>query len=104
MSVTNARLRQAIHEAGLPEPAAGKVHLCGIRIGPQGSNKYDDLILAFGNVSDSFPCTVDPGATWSKHPGNPNGAAHLTWGRWRYKPGLHKGKPALVQAAPVTVR
>ena len=102
--LSNQIIRAAIAQAGLPDPAPGELHLCGVRVGAQGSDRYDDLLFVFGSRLDSFPCTVDPGRTFSAHPENPQGCAHLTWGRWRYRQGLHKGKPALVQAAPVTVR
>jgi hypothetical protein len=102
--ITNSIIRAAIERAGLPEPEPGRLHLCGVRVGAQGSDRYDDLLLVFGTELHSFPCTVDPGRTFTLRPEHPQGCAHLTWGRWRYRIGTHKGRAALVQAAPVTVR
>lgn len=115
ISLTNALLRAYIEDAFHVEAPAGVLNLFGVRGARPASadsieviwnikNRYLDTVGTFGTVLRLFPATVDPGATWTKHPSNPKGAAHLVPGHWRYQLGLHKGRPALVQAAPVTVR
>lgn len=57
-------------------------------------------------LEDAFPCSVDPGVYFLKNLMNPNGAAIIAPGQYRgaYELGKHKGREALVQVAPVTVR
>lgn len=57
-------------------------------------------------TESAFPCSVDPGTYFLKHLENPKGCAMLAPGQYRsaYQLGWHKGRRALVQVGPVTVR
>lgn len=117
--LTNDVVRQFIKAQLKVEPPPGALHLCGLRgVIPDRSlpagevgitlsvntpNRYNDTILTFGTHLETFLASVDPGITWTMHPSNPAGCAHLMDGVWRYQIGIHKGYPALVEAAPVTV-
>jgi hypothetical protein len=54
----------------------------------------------------SWPCATRPGRPYLEKPMNPEGTAILEPGRHKlsHRRGLHKGRPALVQMGPVTVR
>lgn len=43
--------------------------------------------------------TTEPGRYYTLTKPHPLGAAHLVWGHHLYKPGTHRGKPALVSAS-----
>jgi hypothetical protein len=43
--------------------------------------------------------TTEPGRYYTRIDPHPAGAAHLMWGHHLYKPGKHRGKPALVSAS-----
>lgn len=115
LTLTNDLLRDYIVERlGQPRPEPGRLHLVGIRgTLPVGTrdlrpvanvpNRYNDAIGCFGTHLELFTGTVDPGSTWTLNPSNPEGCAHLLNGRWEYRLGLHRRKPALVQAAAVKV-
>ncbi|HTE19112.1 MAG TPA: hypothetical protein VK689_12115 [Armatimonadota bacterium] len=113
IQLNNQLLRRYLQSLGYSVPDA-QLHLIGIRgavpTGPDTlqlvenvPNRYNDSIGTFGTHLQMFRGSVDPGATWTENPSNPNGCAHLLNGAWRYRRGLHRGKPALVQAAPVKV-
>ncbi len=53
-----------------------------------------------------WPCATRPGVPFLVDPVNPKGAAVIEPGQYRlsHRRGLHKGRPALVQIRPVTVR
>lgn len=53
----------------------------------------------------SWPCATRPGRSYLEKPMNPEGTALIAPGRHArsHARGLHKGRPALVQVAPVTV-
>jgi hypothetical protein len=113
--LSNAYLRTAAERLYHHEPALGRLHLFGIRaaspVGPTTVerhapqfDRFEDTIGTFGTELRLWPATVDPGRTWTLHPMQPGGAAHLEPGRWLFKRGLHRGHAALVQAGPVTVR
>ena len=71
------------------------------------TNEFDDIIgIAYKNDFDFveiFKATTDAGKYWLKNPMNRKGTAILVEGQYKYKLGLHKGKEALVQKAPVKV-
>lgn len=113
LTLNNDRIRRYLASIGYEAPLE-RLHLLGIRsASPVGSetielheersNQYDDTLCVFGSGFALFPATVDPGRTWTRKPSNPRGAAHLKFGAYDYQRGLHRGKPALVQAGPVTV-
>lgn len=54
----------------------------------------------------AWACSADPGRYYLRNPENPRGAAILAPGQYRaaYELGKHKGRDALRQVAPVTVR
>lgn len=53
----------------------------------------------------TWPCTTDPTSYWLAHPMRPEGTAILVPGQYprSHAPGLHHGRPALVQVGPVRV-
>lgn len=72
-------------------------------------DRYNDTLVLFGQGSAGQPVcrcflgTVDPGRYWTQHPEPQRGCAHLLNGQYRYTLGRHKGYPALVQAAKVSI-
>jgi hypothetical protein len=115
LTLTNARIREALAALGYPAPAPGQLHLLGVRgavpvsanvlrPGANHLDRYDDSLVLFGTTLHAYRATVDPGKRYTDQPQNAAGCAHLVNGYWRYQRGLHKGIPALIQAAPVTVR
>lgn len=73
-------------------------------------DKFDDWITLSWGVDNQwfmhrYPATTVPGRYWLENLMNPKGAAILAPGQYfdAYEQGLHKGKPALVQVAPVKV-
>ena len=65
---------------------------------------FDDLFCrCIGDMVTSFRGSTDPGRHYILNPINPDGCARLQIGLWWYQLGTHRGRPALVQAAPVTV-
>lgn len=114
LNLTNDLIRRAVSAAGFGIPAPNRLHLLGVRgatplspislrPGPNVPDRYNDSLVVFGTSLRAFLASVDPGAGPTQHPSNPAGCAHLVNGHWVYQLGLHKGHPALVQAAPVTV-
>lgn len=112
--MTVEQLRSKVISAGYTffEQGDYNVNLVGIRTSKQGdkvSNRFDDFIYLAYKVHGSwvireYAITTDYGWTYAKEKlGNPQGTALLMPGRWKYKLGFHHGKPALVQAGPVTV-
>lgn len=112
--LTNAMIRAAIQRLGYPDPEVGKLHILGLRgATPDGlvavkqvpnlPDRYNDTICVFGSALVPMAGSVDPGATFTRSPLHPQGCAHLLNGAWLYKRGLHKGRRALVQAAPVRI-
>jgi len=115
IELTNALLREVIAAQGWAAPASGRLHLYGVRgavpvshdtlvVNQNLPDQYNDAMGCFGSYLSAYKATTDPGAHFTRHPSNKQGAAHLRPGDWRYKRGLHKGRKALVQAAPVSVR
>lgn len=122
ITLTNSIIRDYVQHLGHPRPADGVLHLVGFRsASPYGAegiaisihepafDRFDDAVGYFGSDLEIYVSTVDPGATWTRRPPNPRGAAHLLGLEDGGKPytygfGLHKGRPALVQAGTVTVR
>lgn len=114
IQLSNALIRAAIQRLGYPDPEVGKLHILGLRGATPTSateitrcenlpDRYNDVICTFGTTLFLAKATVDPGATYTRTPLHPKGAAHLLNGCWTHKRGLHKGRPALVQAAPVRI-
>jgi hypothetical protein len=118
--ISNRILRDAIAKRGFPPPSEDATHLFGIRGAvpwepptPDGKfylslktnvvDQWNDTLGVFGQVFGRWKGTVDPGLIYTQDPLNTSGCAHLQDGRWQYTDGLHKGNPAFVQAAPVTV-
>ena len=86
------------------------VNLVAIRADDRRPLAFDDSLVCFYRVAREWrahvwPCTTDPGTMLLHRPINPKGAAVLKPGQYRgsHRLGLHKGRPALVQASPVTV-
>ena len=83
----------------------------GIRALPFHPDRFDDLLaIAYTDIAGNprvfaAPASTDPGLIYIKQPISPAGCAFLKPGRYpaAYKLGLHKGSPALVQSAPMTV-
>jgi hypothetical protein len=114
LALTNSRIRGYLATLGYA-PGPELLHLLGVsgavpvapdtlELRPERLDVWDSAIGCFGTVLALYLGTTDPGAYYTRNPQNPQGAAHLIDGRWLYTRGLHKGKPALVQAAAVTVR
>lgn len=81
------------------------LNLIGIRAYPGVVNRFDDLICLAYKVSGvwtlkKYASTTDPGLYYLNNPMNVTGTAILKEGQYRgaFKLGLHKGRPALVQA------
>lgn len=70
---------------------------------PNDPNRYNDLLVLYGPELEFYPASVDPGLHFQNNPVHVEGCAHLLNGQWLYKPGQHRGHPALVQAGPVKV-
>lgn len=84
------------------------LNLFGLRNSSNIPDSFDDIICVcwidergIENIL-SFPATTDPGLYYLKNPINVKGTGILDYGQHRkiWKPGLHKGKPALVQVTP----
>lgn len=112
--LANDMIRAALARLGHPAPEPGRLHLLGIRGATPTSateitrienlaDRYNDTITPFGSEIVAMVATVDPGATFTRSPLHPQGCAHLLNGAWTYKRGLHRGRRALVQAAPVRI-
>ena len=118
--IDNAILRAAIERRGFPPLADGATGLFGVRgavpwtdapddgryyltLTNQVVDEWNDTLGVFGETFGIWKGTVDPGLPYTLDPLNASGCAHLEDGRWQYTDGLHKGNPAFVQAAPVTV-
>jgi len=77
----------------------------------QRANPFDDVIMIWYKdplgtwICESWAATTDPMSHYLTSPMNPDGTAIMCEGQHRglWKLGLHRGKPALVQAAPVKV-
>jgi hypothetical protein len=90
-----------------------RVALLGLRgyfakEGPTPGNDlgiYDDAIIRrIGADLTLWRASTDPGLKWIAHPITPKGCASLALGGpYYYAPGLHKGRPALVQDDEVCV-
>ena len=72
------------------------------------TNLFDDLLYvvyedAGVKTVRSYPCTTEAGVTYLRKPLHPKGTAIIVPGQYRgaYTIGLHKGKPALQQRAPM---
>lgn len=100
-----------------------KMTLLGIRGSSCGANQYMKELSSFDVypktiVEDKYNCTIIqiyhgelvaflastlPGKYYTDNPENPNGVARLTYGRWQFKRGLHKGNTALIQCGPMVI-
>ena len=110
IELSNTYIREIIELQGWARPEDEKLHLFGIRSarieGPRTiarirplPDQYDDTLVCFGVAFALFPCTVDPGIKYQWAPINRRGTAHLAdGGPYRFRKGLHRGKPALVQS------
>jgi hypothetical protein len=113
INLTNDLIRDWIENAGLPRPADGKLHVCGVRgavpvtetqiTRVEGRlDHYDDSIILFGTELSAYRGTTDPGKYYTLRPLHPDGCAHMAdGGPYPYQLGFHKGHRALVQAAKV---
>ncbi|MBZ0266148.1 hypothetical protein K8I28_15940 [bacterium] len=69
--------------------------------GSEQNSWNDCIVVAKGSLIHPFRCTTDPGIP--KHP-NPKGIAWLSTGQvYRFQRGLHRGRPALIQAEPFII-
>lgn len=87
------------------------LNLIGQRSSERRAGALDDLLsvvwLERGRWCElAWPCSLDPGRFYLARPINPRGTAILAPGQYRdaYALGTHRGRPALVQVGPVTVR
>lgn len=81
-------------------------NIIGLRNPDYKPNTFCDLLIITAPPHVyTFPCTTRPGRHWLLNLLNPKGAAVLKAGQYvnAYRLGQHKGQPALVQVAPVTV-
>jgi len=118
ITLNNDRIRQAIRAAGYGTPPPGMLHILGVRgavpvggniggatltLGGNQPDRYDDSLVLFGTRMESFRASVDPGMWYTKRPLHPDGCAHLcNGGPYPFEFGDHRGRPALIQAAPFT--
>lgn len=114
LTLTNDLIRRSISGAGYGMPAPNRLHILGVRgatpaapnvlrAGANVADRYNDSIIVFGTSLRAFLGSVDPGNYYTNQPLDADGCAHLLNGHWSYQLGTHRGHPALVQAAPVTV-
>lgn len=101
-----ARLGHAVFDGGDLD-----LNLVGQRSASRRAGELDDLLSVVCRrngawVEHAWPCSLDPGRRYLRDPINPRGAAIIAPGQYRraYELGLHRGRPALVQVGPVTVR
>lgn len=91
-----------------PFSAYWDINLLAFRM-PWQRDEFSDFAVVVVNspagwISRAFPITTRPGGMLFSGPAaNPEGIAILQPGSYKYKLGEHKGKPALVQAAPVNL-
>jgi len=106
--------QEVISAVGEFDARIGYINVLGIRGYQNGRatedapDRYNDTIAVLwrdgsGRHVREYEATVDPGAYWTENPMKPEGVAHLVDGQYLYQSGRHKGRPALVQAGPVTV-
>lgn len=108
--VPNAdKLARAYQARGYP---LGNFNVFGIRNSDVQSNGFNDVVGVLYRAADSDPwlrpfwhATTDPGLYYREHPMNVHGTAMLKPGHYAkaFRIGEHKGQPALVQNAPLTV-
>lgn len=87
------------------------VNLVAVR-NPVDSNEFNDTLYCCYTedsvwVTQSWPCTTDPGRYYLDHPMNKDGTARLVQGQYlgSWRLGRHHDEyPALVQAKPVCVQ
>lgn len=85
------------------------LNLFSIRKTRQLTDRFDDSFFCVYTeggewVIKEWDCTTKPGLFYLQNPMNAKGTGIIAPGQYRraYTLGLHKGKPALVQIAPVT--
>ena len=116
ITLTNDLIREAIAKAGYGTPAPGKLHLLGVRgavpaagnigtsaltLGGNHPDRYDDALVLFGTLLESYRGSVDPGLWYTEKPLHPDGCAHLlNGGPYAFAFGTHRGHPALKQSEP----
>lgn len=102
MNYTKLILTSRVKSLGLP---ISDFMLVGVRSGADKPDAYDDKFYVITPKSMfTFDCTTNSGTFYLMNLMNPKGTAVLRADRsYKYKLGLHKGKEALVQAAPVEV-
>jgi hypothetical protein len=114
LTLTNALIDSALARLGLHRRQNGETALLGIRgsipldghtikNGQDAQNTYNDSVVVYGPTLRVFQASVDPGATYTEHPDNPQGCAHLLDGSYMYQWGDHKGHLALVEASEVRI-
>ncbi len=109
------RYKAVIERIGRFDSRRRAINLLGIRGYRDGRpvsnspDRYNDTIAVIWRDAAGrkrvreFLASVDPGQYWTDNPMRSAGCAHLVDGQYRYKTGLHKGRPGLVQAGPVTI-
>lgn len=105
-------LLREVRRAGHVVFTDGSANLIVQRSSERRAGEMDDLISVvrldrYGAwVEHAYPCSADPGRAFLRRPENPKGTAILAPGQYRraYELGKHKGRDALVQVGPVTVR
>ena len=86
------------------------LNIVGVRTSDPAPNTFNDWITVFYVLQGrwvffAFPATTDPGLFYLENPLNIEGTAILVPGQYKgaFKIGIHKGYPALKQAAPLKV-
>lgn len=88
------------------------LNLIAVRLARGTSGAGDDLLYAAWRETPggswtirAWPCETEPGLPYLLKPMNAKGTAILAPGQYRraWQRGLHRGRPALVQARPVRV-
>lgn len=104
------RLFEILRAKGFQIYEDGRLNIIAQRRTPFRLNEFADRLTVAFKVdqkwtSFEFPITTLPGEHYLRKLLNPRGTAILAPGQYvnAYALGLHKGKPALVQVAPVTV-
>jgi hypothetical protein len=105
--------RRVAERFGIFDAAPHFINLIGVRGYRDGKpaenapNRYNDTLAVVrrdpAQRCSELRASVDPGDRYTRDPLHPAGCANLSPGQYRYKLGLHKGRPALVQAGPVRV-
>lgn len=105
-------LDRVVAHGGVVRDRPGEINLVGVRTAHNTPDMTDDLLyILWRDVpvgpwnAKVYPLETEPSVQYLTHPLNPAGTAIMYPGQYRnaYRIGLHRGRPALVQVAPVKV-